>query len=54
LATRLQASESEMKQIPGFDYVVVNQKNQIESAVNDIKAILAAEKCRVRQREISI
>ena len=54
LATRLQACESEMKQIPEFDYVVVNQRNQIESAVNEIKAIIAAEKCRVRQREITI
>jgi guanylate kinase len=43
-----------MKQIPGFDYVVVNQHNQIESAVNEIKAIIAAEKCRVRQREIKV
>jgi len=54
LATRLQASENEMKQIPEFDYIVVNQNNQIESAVNEIKAIIAAEKCRVRQREITI
>jgi len=54
LATRLQACESEMKQIPEFDYVVVNQRNQIESAVNEIKAIIAAEKCRVRQREIKL
>jgi guanylate kinase len=54
LATRLQASENEMKQIPAFDYVVVNQRNQIESAVNEIKAIIAAEKCCVRQREITI
>jgi guanylate kinase len=54
LATRLHACENEMKQIPGFDYVVVNQKNQIESAVNEIKAIIAAEKCRVRQREIKV
>jgi guanylate kinase len=54
LATRLQACESEMKQIPEFDYVVVNHRNQIESAVNEIKAIITAEKCRVRQREITI
>ena len=54
LATRLQACENEMKQIPEFDYVVVNQRNQIESAVNEIKAIIAAEKCRVQQREIAI
>jgi len=54
LATRLQACENEMKRIPGFDYIVVNQHNQIESAVNEIKAIITAEKCRVRQREIKV
>jgi guanylate kinase len=43
-----------MKQIDQFDYVVVNHSNQIERAVNEIKAIIAAEKCRVKQREIKL
>jgi guanylate kinase len=54
LATRLQACEYEMKQIEQFDYVVVNHRNQIERAVNEIKAIITAEKCRVKQREINL
>ena len=54
LSTRLQACDSEMKQVSGFDYVVVNHRDQIESAVNEIKAIITAEKCRVRQREINL
>jgi guanylate kinase len=41
-----------MKQISGFDYVVVNYRNQIPSAVKEIQAIITAEKCRVQQREI--
>jgi guanylate kinase len=54
LATRLQAAQNEMKQISNFDYVVVNPRNQIENAVNEIKAIITAEKCRVTQREITL
>jgi guanylate kinase len=54
LSTRLQACDYEMKQIEQFDYVVVNHSNQIECAVNEIKAIITAEKCRVKQREIKL
>ena len=54
LAMRLQAAQNEMKQISNFDYVVVNPRNQIENAVNEIKAIITAEKCRVQQREITL
>jgi guanylate kinase len=54
LTVRLQAAENEMKQVSQFDYVVVNHSNQIESAVHEIQAIITAEKCRVRQREIKL
>lgn len=54
LVTRLQAAQNEMEQISNFDYVVVNPRNQIESAVNEIRAIITAEKCRVQQREINL
>ena len=54
LSTRLQACDDEMKQIEQFDYVVINHRNQIERAVAEIKAIITAEKCRVKQREISL
>jgi guanylate kinase len=54
LAVRLQAADNEGKQVLKFDYVVVNHRNQIEVAVNEIKAIIAAEKCRVNQREIKL
>ena len=52
LALRLYACEHELQQISSFDYVVINHRNQIETAVNEIKAIITAEKCRVKQREI--
>ncbi len=54
LSTRLQACDNEMKQISKFDYVVINHHGQVESAVTEIKAIITAEKCRVRQREIKL
>jgi guanylate kinase len=54
MALRLRACEHEMKQISKFDYVVFNHRDQIESAVNEIKAIITAEKCRVKPRKITL
>ena len=54
MALRLCACQHEMKQISKFDYVVFNHRDQIESAVNEIKAIITAEKCRVKPRKISL
>jgi len=52
LALRLKTAEEEIKQLPLFDYRVVNQWEKIGLAVAEIKAILTAEKCRVVPREI--
>jgi guanylate kinase len=54
LAVRLQAADEEIKQIPLFDYVVVNHSDLIESAVAEIKAIITAERRRVKPREIAL
>ncbi len=54
LALRLKTAEAEMKQLPLFDYTVVNQWDEIDLAVSDIKAIITAEKCRVTPREIAL
>ena len=54
MALRLRACEHEMKQISKFDYVVFNHRDQIESAVNEIKSIITAEKCRVKPRKITL
>ncbi|UCG10134.1 MAG: guanylate kinase [Dehalococcoidia bacterium] len=48
LAVRTRIAEEEIKRLPLFDYVVFNRQGKIDSAVADIKAILRAEKCRVR------
>ncbi|MFC1908596.1 guanylate kinase [Chloroflexota bacterium] len=54
LTVRTQAAEEELKQLPIFDYVVFNRQDEIDRAVADIRAIIAAEKCRVDQREITL
>jgi len=54
LDLRLKTAEEEMKQLPLFDYLVVNRWDKIGLAVSDIKAIITAEKCRVNPREITL
>ena len=54
LALRIKIAEGEIKQLPLFDYVVVNKQGEIDRAVSDIKAIITAEKCRVTPREITL
>jgi guanylate kinase len=54
LALRLKTAEEEIKQLPLFDYVVVNRKAEIDRAVSEIEAIITAEKRRVTPREISL
>ncbi len=54
LALRIKTAEEEIKQLPLFDYVVMNKQDKIDLAVSDIKAIITAEKCRVTPREITL
>jgi guanylate kinase len=52
LALRLELADEETKQLHLFDYVVYNKDGEVDTAVSQIKAIIAAEKCRVTPREI--
>jgi len=54
LALRLRTAEEEIEKLPMFDYVVVNKQGQIDRVVSQIKAIIAAEKLRVRPREYNL
>ena len=54
LALRIKTAEEEIKQLPLFDYVVVSQRDKVDLAVSDIKAIITAEKCRVTPKEITL
>lgn len=51
LELRLRTVEEEMKQLPMFDYVVVNEHGQIDRVISDIKAIIITEKLRVTPRD---
>jgi guanylate kinase len=52
LELRLQTAAEELEKLPMFDYIVINRNGEIERTLEDIKAIIAAEKCRVKPREI--
>lgn len=54
LQRRLATMREELTRIPEFDYVVVNRDGQLDSAVEAIVAIMRAERCRTKQREIHL
>ena len=54
LDLRIKTAEAELEQLPLFDYMVINRQGEIERAVADIEAIIAAEKCRVKPRELTL
>ena len=54
LALRMKTAEEEMKQLPLFDYIVLNKRDEIDLTVSNIKAIITAEKCRVIPKEITL
>jgi guanylate kinase len=53
-ALRIKTAEEEIKQLPLFDYIVVNKRDEIDQAVSEIKAIITAEKCRLSPRKIAL
>jgi len=54
LKIRLSTARKEMARLPEFDYVVVNPDGKLDETVETIMAIIKAEKCRTKQREIKI
>jgi guanylate kinase len=54
LLTRLAIARQEMRRLDEFDYLVVNRTGHLDETVETIAAIIHAEKCRVRQREINL
>jgi len=49
-ALRQTTAAEEVKALPLFDYIVLNEQDQIEAAVESIRAIITAEKCRIKRR----
>jgi guanylate kinase len=54
LEERTRKLRQEMDCIPWFDYVVVNSDGELDAAVQDIAAIVRAEKCRTIQRAVRL
>jgi guanylate kinase len=54
LSLRLKTAEQEIQQISSFDYVVLNSCDAVEKAIEDILAIIQAEKCRVKTRRYQL
>ena len=52
LQTRLQLAAGELRQLDQFDYVVVNRDDELDRTVDDIKAIIRAEKLRAQPRAV--
>jgi guanylate kinase len=44
----------ELKSLAFFDYAVVNHNNDLDKTVTTVKAIISAEKCRVKRRSVTI
>jgi guanylate kinase len=51
---RLKTAIEEMKQLHLFDYIVFNERDEIERAAANIAAIITAEHCRRTPREINL
>jgi guanylate kinase len=54
LKLRIATAREEMKRLNEFDYVVVNHANHQDQAVDQIVAIVAAERCRVDRKPICL
>ena len=54
LQRRLETARREMACIPGFDYLVVNRRDALDEAVDDVAAIIRAEHCRALPRRIHL
>jgi guanylate kinase len=54
LQQRLAIVRQEMTHIPDFDYVVVNRRDDLDAAVDDVAAIIRAEHCRAIPQRIRL
>ncbi|OGO24496.1 MAG: guanylate kinase [Chloroflexi bacterium RBG_16_50_9] len=52
LDLRVKTAREELEKLPLFDYIVLNRQGEIDRAAAAIQAIIAAEKCRAKPREL--
>jgi guanylate kinase len=51
---RVKKAQDEIKSLNTFDYVVINQRDDLNGTVNKIKAIITAELCRTTARNYNL
>jgi guanylate kinase len=51
---RLATAEREMQRMSEYDYVIVNQRDRLDQAVEDLKSIILAERLRVCPRTVTL
>ena len=54
LEKRIATARAEMRQLPEFDYVVVNRDGELAQTADDVIAIIQAEHCRVKPRVVKL
>jgi guanylate kinase len=54
LRIRIATSRQEMKRMEEFDYVVVNRRDRLDEAVDQVLSIITAEHCRVHPRQVDL
>lgn len=54
LKMRIATARQELKRLDLFDYMVINAENQLDETCHKIAAIITAEKCRVKQKEVTL
>lgn len=54
LNLRLERAKDEIKSLPLFDYVITNYEGRLDGVISQIKAIVTAEKCRVKPRVVKL
>lgn len=51
---RLEAASRELAELSRFDYVVVNERGRLDEAVDQVLAIMTAERCRVGRQPVRL
>jgi len=51
---RLATAEREMLRVSEYDYVIINHSDRLDQAMDDLKAIITAERSRVCPRTVSL
>ncbi len=54
LSLRIATARKELQRIEAFDYVIVNEDFRLDDTVDKVRAIIAAEHLRVKQRKVEL